>query len=865
MRDVSSSPWQTSGGAQTAPAPTPTAERPAHDGTRSLTASLHGGKIAAERKRTIETMPCCGSRWLLLLAATMASTFGCAESDEAAAPGLSPRDLLRLDADLLPTRRNLSAATTPTPTVRARWPTDAGDPALTWWALRGPSKGPFRFTPVPAEAPLPLDLDGVGSTMALLDVAVGEVLQLSFTFTVSAEPHPATVLPVNWLELTTPIDTGKPLAGTKAQRLMEDFADRCVVVPFAEQRGSTMRFASWLTVAPTTRQLALFLPRPTTGLRLEQLLVERRSLTEWLQADVAEAHRPAHEKSVPDALGRVAVSLDREQRRTLRLSPDTQLSWTLPECERPYRFEAGLGLLPRDPILGGVVRITIAADGHSILEHTAQGSGSIDTPAWTPLAFDLPPGTRTLSLRAQWPSGDGPLAVLAHPRLRRAPLQPRQNLLIISLDTLRADRLGCYGGDAPSAHLDAFAATALRFETAYSTSAYTLPSQASLLSGQLPLLHGARRTSDRLDGERTPLLTTLLAEAGWVTAAFTGGAFVSTNYGFGTGFDRFSHNDPCWPVDTVRGRTLLEQNLGDESYEVGLLRRFDVGHIVDRLDGQPRGAPFFALVHTYATHDYAPNRRWLERAGLLGEDGQELRLDRRDYHAWKAGDLQLRQAVTDEFTKFYDASIGSADDFVGALLAGLDQARLSDDTIVVIHSDHGEELGELDIFGHGRSLNEGVTRVPLLVRIPGRTARVVKPTISLADLAPWLLELLGVDVDPAMGPAQALASDGGDPPARATTLLDLATGDADQWAVRSGAFKLWQRGDGEESRLYDLTTSAGERRDVSAQYPAVRARLERALQSYRDLQPARSTDTPNALDVETRRKLEQLGYLQGDG
>jgi arylsulfatase A-like enzyme len=771
------------------------------------------------------------------------------------------KDLLRLDSDLLPRRVPLLAAKAPALSVRYSWPEAATAAPLAWWSVSGPAGGPFRFDRVGADVTMPQDVQGVLATLGLIDVKVGEALRISLSFTLLGDSPLEQPALAGLLEMTTALDLSQQLEGTAARRLMEQIRDRSVILPVVERRGETLQLELWLRVAAPTRQLVLVLLRPDVPVRLDQLVVERHSLPDLLAAIPS----PPHERGPVDSLGRVQARLDRVERRALRLSPDTLLSWDLPEHTRPYRFEAALGLAPRARELGGALQLSIDADDQRQFSLTSWGSGSTATDAWTALAVDLPVGTRRLSLRARWPAGDGPVAVLAHPRLRRATASPRHNLLIVSLDTLRADRLGCYGGPASSEHIDAFAAESLRFETAYAHSSYTLPSHASLMSGQLPALHGVRRTHDRVDSERTPLLAMSLAQAGYVTAAFAGGGFLSASYGFGAGFDRFSHNDPCWPVDTKHGRLLLRKGSEAGNYRYELLRRSNVDLIVDWFADQPPGAPFFALVHTYATHDYAPDRRGLERAGLLTDEGQELRLDRREFLAWEAGADELLDAVSRQFTLFYDATIGTADEFVGTLLQGLERAGLADNTIVVLLSDHGEELGELGAFGHGQSLHEGVTRIPLLVRIPGRPARVHSEPIGLTDLAPWLLELLDVPVDARMRPPQALAPEQTDPPGRSVTLLEVARGEQNLFGVRSGRFKLLQGDDVETTTLHDLSTAEGEARDVSALHPEIRAQLERYLQGYRVLLDARPTGEAQELDPETRRMLEQLGYLQADG
>jgi len=151
-----------------------------------------------------------------------------------------------------------------------------------------------------------------------------------------------------------------------------------------------------------------------------------------------------------------------------------------------------------------------------------------------------------------------------------------------------------------------------------------------------------------------------------------------------------------------------------------------------------------------------------------------------------------------------------------------------------------------------------------MVRVPGRAPQRVDATLSLADLAPWLLGLLGQPVDPRMTPPPALAPDTADPPSRTTTLLDLTAGALDLWALREGDLKLVFDAREERWQLFDLGTPEGEHRDVSAEHPDELALLQHKLKGYRALAAARADLGDQMLDPETRRQLAQLGYLDGD-
>ncbi|GJM23368.1 MAG: hypothetical protein DHS20C15_32830 [Planctomycetota bacterium] len=793
-------------------------------------------------------MPVTASRLLLrfrLLAALALGALGVG-----CGPSAPPPDLLRLDSQLLPdlqlTPPDAAAASAE---LLASWPAASGAP-LRLHRVQPLGDGGLRLTEAPEREAFALK----ASRILLLDAAPGELLRVEVEF----EGLGPTRVIGGITSLPERLRAGDTRAGRSAQGLLRAVRDDARPLP--TEVAGTVQLARALHRMPADHtQLAVMLKGSAEPARLLAVRVERLSLTEYLAEDLPRVHEIKPQAQV---LSR-ALRLERDVRRGLRLDPDTIWRWRLPAHERAYRFEAALGLAPRHVALGGKLHLRVLADGATLLDRELSGSADLSVSAWTPLRAELPVGTRTLEVHASWPSGDGPLAMLAHPRLRRAELEAPPNLLVISLDTLRSDRLGAYGGPAPSAHLDAFAAQNLMFTRAYAPSAYTLPGHASLLSGQLPALHGARDLKDKVDAERTPLLAPNLAAQGYVTAAFTGGGFLSTSFGFGAGFDRFAHNDPCWPVDTQRGQQLL--GLPDEgAYELALLQRSGVDQLAAWLHAQPPGAPFFALVHTYATHNYAPNQRWLERAGLLDDDGAERPFSHAESKAFHAGQLELRDAVYEQFAAHYDASIGMADDFVGTLLDALERSGHAQDTVVVITSDHGEELGEHDRFGHGRSLREGVTRVPLLVRVPGRAAARIEDSVSLADVAPWLLRLLGQPVDPRMQAPPALAPDTLDPPTRHTTLLDLGAGSIDLWALREGDHKLVFDAARDNWQLFDLASAQGEHRDVSSEEPEVLDALRHKLEGYRALAEAREAAGEGLLDPETRRQLAQLGYLDGD-
>jgi arylsulfatase A-like enzyme len=410
-----------------------------------------------------------------------------------------------------------------------------------------------------------------------------------------------------------------------------------------------------------------------------------------------------------------------------------------------------------------------------------------------------------------------------------------------------------------------------------------------MFTGQYPAVHGAVDISDRLDAERSPFLARQLAREGYVTAAFTGGGYVATAYGFAPGFDRYGHNDPVWAVDGVRGRQLIETVSWELlPMQLPLLRRYATPMVAGWLERQSDGVPFFAFLHTYIAHNFAPDRTRLEAHGLLGEDGEEQPFDHRERVRYNEGLLpdtpEVRERIRRQYLPYYDATIAMADEFVGEVLDALDRAGLADRTMVVVTSDHGEEFGEHAFFGHGESLYESNVRIPLLVRMPlgadgSRPRGVVEQPISLVDLAPWILRTTGTEVDPRMSARPPLGPDRADPPGRGTVVMELDTRASGEprrlGAVREGALKLHVLREGSVRGLpeaaggvaYDLAADPDEQRPLPAVPPAlepVHDLLDVLRAAAEALGPIGDFDL-RELPAEVRETLEQLGYIGGDG
>lgn len=510
----------------------------------------------------------------------------------------------------------------------------------------------------------------------------------------------------------------------------------------------------------------------------------------------------------------------------------------------------------------GRLEVLLAREGGEevVVGRLEPGSGS--------RTLELPVAERSLarlSLRAVGQAGAGGL-VLARPAIR-APAEaaeaaapqaatpaaasesaapgPRPPVLLYLVDTLRADRLGCYGYGRPiSPRLDAFAQGAVLFENALAQTSWTKPAVASLLTGLPPRRHGVNHPEDGLP-EGITLLAQRLAARGYATAGFTANAHVSPASGFARGFDQFEY-------------------LIQEPNDAAAVNR----RVFAWLESADPGRPFFLFVHTIDPHaPYQPLEPYRRRFAAQVADPAVGSVE--SIRAIGRGEVPVTGRLTADLLALYDAEVAANDAAFGELLDELERRGLLDEALVVFLSDHGEQFHEHGVFGHGWDLYGEVLRVPLLLRLPGqRQGRRVARPVQQIDLLPTLLTYLGLPVP-------------GDLPG--TDLLRLAGEEApvalpDQRALhaymdyegREGAAVLlgdWHLIEPLGGRfapapeLYHHRRDPGQHRDLAAHRPVLAGYLRRLVRAH--LQATAGTATPTAVDLDpaTRRQLEALGYL----
>jgi arylsulfatase A-like enzyme len=431
-----------------------------------------------------------------------------------------------------------------------------------------------------------------------------------------------------------------------------------------------------------------------------------------------------------------------------------------------------------------------------------------------------------------------------------------EGLVIVVVDTLRVNHLGCYGHEREtSPALDSFAAGAARFDRAYASSSWTQPSVASMFTGLYPSSHTVFRIERRLP-DRAETLAEILGQAGYATAAVISHTLISSDTNFDQGFQTF-HDDHA------RGY-FYRSTPGVTAQAVSLLERFAED---DR--------PFFLFVHYFDPHynyrrhsefGFAPNR-----AGRLtgGESIKKLRA----LSDPTPEEIDLVKRLYDEEVRFTDRGFGE-------LLEALDQLGLRQSTTVIFTADHGEEFFDRGWIGHTRTLYEEIIRVPLLVRTPdGATGgEVIRDQVSLVGLVPTVLDLLHIDAggrefhSPSF--ASVLRGDDGYSPGPIFTEVDFADRPPDpeygDWlskkvrkrALIQGDFKLVEDLFTGQTELYRLDRDPREQNNLVAVQPEVVESMAPELAAIAERAEADSLSVKErVISDEELEALKKLGYV----
>lgn len=575
---------------------------------------------------------------------------------------------------------------------------------------------------------------------------------------------------------------------------------------------------------------------------------------------------------IPGAPQHVArASVANDARESILMPPTATIEWTLDLPARAVAVTGAVGQVFSGSQTSANLAFSVGV-GDDVVGTSVQASAD----GWTPVRVECAQyAGRSVTIRCSVvrdSASQAQICALAEPRIVLAAdrgAEPAADVLLVSLDTLRFDADGLLGPQrSVTPAVRALEREAVVFEQATGASSWTLPSHAAAFTGLYPDRLGTTTTHSSI-----PAGARLVAEdfraAHYDTAAFVSGGFVGEAFGFARGFDRFVDADPVSLDRKGRptGPAYAAANARSERS-----RREVVEWVVSGspLDGPPR----LVFLHTYAAHGYdAPDALRAE----FGASAQEI-------EAMRSGAVValfeiLRRARTDAEREqarrvariSYAAAARVADDLLAELLVARSRRASPRPLVLIVFSDHGEELGEHGSVGHGHALHEELVRVPWLIAAPGLAPRRVSDAVSLVDLAPTLRDWfdLGAGTSPWPHDGRSVLPHlaGLELPPRPSF---ARTDDRDTVYVmlRTPKSKLiLRRRAGIDATLewFDLAADPGETKDRALDDPAGAARARASIEQFADsLERIRGAGAAAAITEQAREQLQQLGYLGDD-
>jgi len=435
------------------------------------------------------------------------------------------------------------------------------------------------------------------------------------------------------------------------------------------------------------------------------------------------------------------------------------------------------------------------------------------------------------------------------------------NVVLITVESLRADHVGAYGYERDTTPaLDTLAGEGIVFERAYAVTSWTLPAHASIFTGLYPAAHRVVAYNHRLDDSHATLAE-LLREAGYQTAAFVSGPFLQTQHNLSQGFEVYDQS---------------ASNPGGNQAAHSDVTNAEVERLVERFltEGRDSERPLFLFVYLWDPHyDYIPPAPWDSAfvppfAEPIDLEGYEVR----DVVTGETPAEQLAYVISQ-----YDGEIAATDALLGRLFARLRETVSWGDTLVVVTSDHGEEFFEHGTKGHRNNLYEESLWIPMIVKPPGRSAPIRDSRlVSQIDLFPTILEAAGIAPAPHHHGRSLLAPADASPRPLFFELKtewvaqDPATGEqgilSDLWlAVRDGDHKLVLERNEDRVELFDLASDPAEQTPLGPGFRPRISELDRRLKEHLEAMEADGArwerSPPVSLSPGQEERLRSLGYL----
>lgn len=442
----------------------------------------------------------------------------------------------------------------------------------------------------------------------------------------------------------------------------------------------------------------------------------------------------------------------------------------------------------------------------------------------------------------------------------------RPDIVLISIDSLRADHLGCYGyRRQTSPVIDRIASEGVSFENAFSTTSWTLPAHGALFTGLYDSAHGVVTTKQRLSEAHLTLAEVLLEE-GYQTAGFYGGPYLHPAFGLDQGFETYQS---CM--------TELPDDAEDENVRKNLRKHSRRSHVditgprtVEKFSswlGTVSEKPLFAFLHMWDVHyDYIPPEKYIE----MFDPEYKGKIDSSNFMQNDQINPFMSKRDMEHIIALYDGEIRFTDDMIGNILGVLQSHGRLNNTLIVIFSDHGDEFFEHGGKGHQRTLYDELIKIPLIFYWPGHfpEGKTIKQQAQIVDIMPTILDLVGIPLTRAVQGRSLVDNLSGSKMSARPTFCELLVNKPYQRVIRTSNIKILVNERTGQWVYFDLLKDPGERRPITRMNKEVHRNLEELEKIVKESHSLRKrfigeNEQQSELNKDIEQRLRSLGYTDG--
>lgn len=444
------------------------------------------------------------------------------------------------------------------------------------------------------------------------------------------------------------------------------------------------------------------------------------------------------------------------------------------------------------------------------------------------------------------------------------------NVVIITIDALRPDRVSAYNADyVDTPNLDAFAGRSLRFEEACTNNPWTIPSMFTMNSSRYPTVHGADLT--HVANENVVTLAEVLKSHGYETEAYVANQILYGELGFKRGFDRYVEFGDIVPLLAFKRTTVYRFFKRVRDTVIPYYTNIEAEDSTEWLTGElvssfsrNRGRPFFVWAHYLDPHTpLTPPREYVDGTPEFVDEALRLGFLYSTYEEDLAPDDR------GWLVPLYEAEVRYVDAQLERVFDALEESGLYDNSIIIITADHGEEFFEHGRYGHGKTHYDEVVSIPLMIHVPGGKPGVTDYPASLADVMPTVLDYVGADAPPGMSGESLVPVLSGEPPGSGDKFIfvDRASTDRNLKSARLYPYTLTRSGSGDyaydmrDNRVHNGPDDRVENPDNKL-FEYYRATLDDwAIETDAEAEVLGGT-AEIGIDAERREELKGLGYLK---